>query len=115
MKSVSVNLLAPAAVLAMLILLSTTASVDGRVATTTSDELPQEYKIIIEKVMIIEPNAENGNDDEKTKMIVMAQGNTNGLECAGKGGYCNIFFGPSCCSEHPCITLAGIAGGFCSG
>ncbi|KMT00586.1 hypothetical protein BVRB_9g218850 isoform A [Beta vulgaris subsp. vulgaris] len=135
MKSGSVNLLCPA-VVAILILLSTmTAPVNGRMVTTNSEEMQavsQGYKEVIEELAarVQQNNHIYQSGNEKTKMTITSRpkntidvfeeavkmhkiATAESLECVGAGRYCNIVFGPRCCTNDFACVPPGLVGGVC--
>ncbi|CAO2820185.1 unnamed protein product [Amaranthus hypochondriacus] len=109
------------ALLAFLMLMTLSAPVLGRSASTTA--IPdEEMAVIIEKI---------ANENQKTNILSMqpnnnkilealikqeiAMRNTNkNLQCASQGQYCNRVFGPDCCtSKYVCLPPS-LVGGVCA-
>ncbi|XP_048492161.1 uncharacterized protein LOC104904521 [Beta vulgaris subsp. vulgaris] len=135
MERVSINLLA-LAVLGMFFLLSTaTAPVLGSMVTNSEDmQFSEEYKMIIEELAAKrQPNIYKNGNQKRKMMITRPIINTldvfaeaikkqeiatslsygKDLSCVSAGSYCNVVFGPNCCSsEFACVPL-GFIGGVC--
>ncbi|CAO2820187.1 unnamed protein product [Amaranthus hypochondriacus] len=110
------------ALLAFLMIMTLSAPVLGRSASTTTIR-DEEMAVIIEKI---------ANENQKTNILSMQPNNNkilealikkeiamrntnNNLQCASQGQYCNEIFGPKCCASiYACFPPISFAGGVCT-
>ncbi|XP_021738403.1 uncharacterized protein LOC110704899 [Chenopodium quinoa] len=121
------------AVLAILLMFMRTTTADhpvlGRTATTTSEETPVRYGIVVEemvmmqpiietrnwnrKMIIRQPNIRVNSEAQNKQDVVVSTTTENVLKCVGLEKICNIRRGPSCCSGYTCFLPPSSTTGFC--
>lgn len=64
--------------------------------------------IMSQRPHIVEVKDEDQNKEEVGSIVPK-----KGLQCASQGSYCNVVFGPYCCSSWATCVPWGVVGGVC--
>ena len=79
--------------------------------------MPQKAKIIVEELVVKKPEPMSAGVEiemvslQPKFMEIGQQGKV--LQCVGGGSYCNVVFGPQCCSTPVACIPPGVIGGVC--
>ncbi|KNA21584.1 hypothetical protein SOVF_041880 isoform B [Spinacia oleracea] len=124
MARVSFNLVVVPAILAITFMLST-ATVLGKVTTTSEEmEMPVGYKMMLEEMALARKVQSNMYDQPAAVRrsqaamkglmdVLVSSSSEKAMQCVAAGGYCNLVFGPRCCTNDWACVPPGLVGGVC--
>ncbi|CAO2815213.1 unnamed protein product [Amaranthus hypochondriacus] len=118
MESISINKLALLVLATLLLLTTKTAPVVGRdmIPLRTSEDKIKMNDELAAKMMLISQQLQHDLNVIKHEAQIkqeLAFGIKKDLQCVSQGSYCNIVFGPRCCTNDFACVPMGIVGGVC--